>query len=321
MKYKLVHPLWTHLPALLIILAAVFFTLKAMPLPDPAPVHFDLSGQPNAYGSPWTGSALLLGLSSGFLILSTWLDELWARQEKKKTFNWMSLFDEFAIGSMCGVQVAYVNILASPQPVFPLPWVAMVTACGLGTGLAVILEILRPYRHYERKLIIEDTGRISDEITRIIKSGQPLAYRESQNPPYAGALAVIVPLILIVAAIFTWTALTWLSVILVVIALGMISTYGGFRTQVTRDFIIVKIGVLGIKLLQLKTSDIAAVEVHSFSPLRDFGGYGIRFNREMQAYYLQGDRGVKITARDGKKYLIGSDHPEHLAAVIDLVRV
>jgi len=397
MKGKLVHPLWTHLPALLLIVVAAFFTVKALPLPDPAPVRFDLSGQPNTYGSPWISSSLLLGLSVGFLILSLWLDELWARQEKKKTFNWMSLFDEFAIGSMCGVQIAYVNMLASAQmifpfpwvemvtacglgtglavvlelirpyrhyekkpaiedvsqvaeeitriiqagqpvsywesqnppyvgalmvivPLFPFPWVEMVTACGLGTGLAVVLELIRPYRHYEKKSAIEDVSQVAEEITRIIQAGQPVSYWESQNPPYVGALMVIVPLIMIVAAVFTWASLPWLSIILGLIAVAMIGTYGGFRTQVTRDMVTVRMGLLGIKLLQLKTADITGVEVHSFSPLREFGGYGIRFNSEMKAYYLRGDRGVKITAGDGQKYLIGSDRPEHLAAVIDLVR-
>ncbi len=320
MKSKLVHPLWTHLPALLLILVAIFFTVKALPLPDPAPVHFDLSGQPNAYGSPWISSSLLLGLSIGFLILSLWLDELWARQEKKKTFNWMSLFDEFAIGSMCGVQIAYVNMLASAQMIFPFPWIEMVAACGLGTGLAVVLELIRPYRHYEKKLAIEDMSQVAEEITRIIQAGQPVSYWESQNPPYMRALMVIVPLIMIVAAVFTWTSLPWLSIILGLVAVAMIGTYGGFRTQVTRDMVTVRMGLLGIRLLQLKTTDITGVEVHSFSPLQDFGGYGIRFNSEMKAYYLQGDRGVKITVGDGKKYLIGSDRPEHLAAVINSVR-
>jgi len=39
----------------------------------------------------------------------------------------------------------------------------------------------------------------------------------------------------------------------------------------------------------------------------------------MKAYFLKGDRGVKITTRAGKKYLIGSDHPERLAVVIGTV--
>ncbi len=65
--------------------------------------------------------------------------------------------------------------------------------------------------------------------------------------------------------------------------------------------------------------DIAAVEIHEFSLLKDFGGYGIRFNREMKAYYLHGTRGVKITVNGGKKYLIGSDRPEQLSTVIRAV--
>ena len=78
-------------------------------------------------------------------------------------------------------------------------------------------------------------------------------------------------------------------------------------------------GLLGIRLLRMKTSDIASADLHNFSPLRDFGGYGIRFNKEMKAYFLNGERGVKITTRAGKKYLVGSDHPERLAAVINTV--
>jgi hypothetical protein len=82
----------------------------------------------------------------------------------------------------------------------------------------------------------------------------------------------------------------------------------------------VKMGILGIQLLCVKSGEIMSAEVHEFSPLRDFGGYGIRFNQEMQAFFLKGDRGVKITTAGNKKYLIGSDQPGHLAAVINAVR-
>lgn len=126
MKIKFIHPLWTHLPALLLIAAAAVFTVTAFPLPDPAPTHFDINGKPDAYGSPWTS---------------------------------------------------------------PLP--------------------------------------------------------------------------------------------------------------------------------QLKTGEITAVELHYFSALHDFGGYGIRRNSGIQAYFLKGDRGVPLPAASGRKYLLGPDGPEQLAAVID----
>ena len=305
---------------MLLIAAAVVFTLMAFPLPDSAPTHFDINGKPDAYGSPWTSSLLLLGLSTGFLILSAWLDELWARQEKKKTFNWISLFDELAIGDMCGIQIAYVNMLRSSGQVFSFPWLEIALACGLATGLAALLEFIRPYRHYEKVYAVPDTSMIREKIARIRQSGQPLDYRESQNPAYAGVLAVMLPAAMFVAAAFTWPALPWLSILLILIGFGFITTYGGFRISVTGDSVAVKMGILGINLLKLKTAEITAVELHNFAPLHDFGGYGIRINSEMQAYFLKGDRGVLVSAAGGKRYLLGSDHPEQLAAVIDAAR-
>ena len=56
-----------------------------------------------------------------------------------------------------------------------------------------------------------------------------------------------------------------------------------------------------------------------YAPLKDFGGYGIRFGKGMKAYILRGTRGVKITTLNGKKYLVSSDHPERLLAVLQMV--
>ena len=93
MKMKFIHPLWTHIPAILALLAGVAFTLRALPLPDPAPLHFTFGGQPDRYGSPWMSTIWQAGISILYIILSIVLDEAWARQEKRKTFNWVSLFD------------------------------------------------------------------------------------------------------------------------------------------------------------------------------------------------------------------------------------
>lgn len=320
MRYNLVNPLWTHLPALVLVVVAVVITLAAVPLPDPAPTHFDIKGKPDAYGSPWMSSLLLLGLSIGFLVLSAWLDELWARQEKKKAFNWISLFDELAIGDMCGVQIGYISMLRSSSPQFSFPWVEITVACAVATGLAVLLELARPYRRYEKPDQVEETNHVKVDVESLMGPGKTLDYRESQNPAYAGVLAIVGPAAMFVTAALTWTGLPWLSVILILVGFGSVATYGGFRTAVTRDTVSVKMGILGINLLKLKTAEITAVELHSFSPLHDFGGYGIRYNSGVQAYFLRGDRGVLLSAAGGKRFLLGSDHPEQLAAVIDAAR-
>ncbi len=319
MKSKFIHPLWTHVPAILGLLAGVVFTLKAMPLPDPAPLHFTWNGQPDRYGSPWMSTIWQAGISILYIILSIVLDEAWARQEKRKTFNWVSLFDDVTIAALATVQITYVNMLASSNYVYPFPWLLTIMAAALAAAIAIILEKMRPYRHYETSLAIEDISQVKAEVTRIVKTGQPLVYWEVQNPVYSKVLAVVVPVLMVVVAATAWSEVPWLSVLIALVGIGLTLVYGGFRAVVTREAIVVKMGILGIRLLRLKTSDITSAELHSFAPLRDFGGYGIRFNKEMKAYFLKGDRGVKITTHAGKKYLIGSDHPERLATVISTV--
>jgi hypothetical protein len=320
MKTKIIHPLWIHLPAVIVIVGLVIVTLISGPLPEQAPIHFDSSGHPDSYGSPLIVIIMILLIMVLFLAISGMIDELWARQEKKKTFNWLSLFDDFIVGGLGGVTIAYLGVLSESTPVFVFPWVEVVLVCGLAIVLAAILEIVRPYRKYESAVAAENIDGIQSDIDNIIKTGQPLVYWESQNPIYNTILAVALPLIFIGVAIATSFLAIWVSVLYIVLALLSFMMYGGFRTIVNQDMLMMKLGVVGIPLLKIKMSDINEIEIHNFSPLKDFGGYGIRINREMKAYFLTGNRGVKLTLSDGRRYLIGSDHPERLAAVIDALR-
>ena len=152
-----------------------------------------------------------------------------------------------------------------------------------------------------------------------IETGKTIPHRESQSPAFAGILSIAVTLIMLVAAYFLWSQWIWLSIIFIIIAIGMLSTFGGFRTTVNRANLTVKMGFMQIPLLNLKTSEMVTAGVHSFKATRDFGGYGIRFNQDMQAFFLKGGSGVKVTTADGKNYLIGSDQPETLLAAVNEV--
>jgi hypothetical protein len=88
MKSRLIHPLWTHLPAAGVLIYLIIRLVMDGPFPGNSPVHFNWQGEPDSYGSPWLGFGLTLGLSLFFIGLSLFLDENWARQEKEKTFNW-----------------------------------------------------------------------------------------------------------------------------------------------------------------------------------------------------------------------------------------
>jgi len=63
-------------------------------------------------------------------------------------------------------------------------------------------------------------------------------------------------------------------------------------------------------------ADVAAVRPLQYSPLRDYGGWGIRKGRTGWAYNARGDRGVLLTLGSGDTLLIGSQQPERLAAAL-----
>jgi len=64
---------------------------------------------------------------------------------------------------------------------------------------------------------------------------------------------------------------------------------------------------------------IRAQRALTYHPLRDYGGWGIRYGKHGRAYNVSGDRGVIFTLADGRTLLIGSQRSEELSAAIAAV--
>jgi hypothetical protein len=66
--------------------------------------------------------------------------------------------------------------------------------------------------------------------------------------------------------------------------------------------------------------EIRACEARTYRPIREYGGWGIRYGFSGMAYNVSGDRGVQLELHNGKRILIGSQRAEELAAVINHAR-
>lgn len=318
--FGLEHPWWTHLPAMMlwwgtaayIVVLSMSGNWPSVSIPG-TDIHLFLK--------PRSFALQILPISLFFIGLSIFIDELWARQERRKTFNWMSLLDEVIVGIIVVSGMARLHnnpdIFAQHQMSVDV-FVFFVFALTMAM-IAVLLELRRPYVPYEEPIVSEDTEALKREFADKSKSGERFAYWEAQNPIWQTGLIGVVSAMMIFSAIMSWKESPWTSFFLVVMAPVPFLAYGGLRISVMPEYVFVRLGMLGINLLTLPTRDIEEINVHSFAPLHDFGGYGIRFNREMKAYFFRGSRGVKITTKQGKKYLIGSDTPERLAAAIGFV--
>ncbi|SEH67110.1 hypothetical protein SAMN05192561_12715 [Halopenitus malekzadehii] len=70
---------------------------------------------------------------------------------------------------------------------------------------------------------------------------------------------------------------------------------------------------------QISWSEIERYEAKRYSPLREFGGWGIRWTPGEIAYNVSGDQGMWIERTNGRAVLVGTQHPEEFVRVIDRV--
>lgn len=62
---------------------------------------------------------------------------------------------------------------------------------------------------------------------------------------------------------------------------------------------------------------IKAYESITYRPLREYGGWGIRYGPGGKAYNVKGNRGVQLALQSGRKILLGSQNPEAFVYAID----
>ena len=320
-KPVLVHPLWIHLPAIAALAAFVIVLIVKSPLPARAPVHFRFNGQPNAFGSPWGFAGVTIGISILFIGISVFIDEFWARQEKAKHFNWLTPLDDVVVGWMAGMGINYLLFLDHwlKQDDTGFGFGFAILLIGATLALSLIIEAFRPYRAYSYNQAGRETLSFFEDLKQQLKGSARFIYWDNQNPFWVTLMSIFFPALFLTLAVVFWFQQIWIFYEMAILGILFILPYGGQRVLVTRQEVAVRWGVFGFRVMRLKTEDIGSAEVMEFSPLRDFGGLGIRFGQGMTAYFLRGTRGVVVTTKNSKKYLVGSDNPEQLLAVIKAV--
>ena len=97
-------------------------------------------------------------------------------------------------------------------------------------------------------------------------------------------------------------------------------TYAFYRMKLVTE---VRDDGLSIRFLPLRTqlipySHIKTCKARTYHPIREYGGWGIRYGRKGKAYNVSGNRGVQLELIQGKSILIGSQRPEELASAIQM---
>jgi hypothetical protein len=111
--------------------------------------------------------------------------------------------------------------------------------------------------------------------------------------------------------------------LLVMFALSLVFTgiFILFRleTRISREAVRIRFSPLHRSWRVYLWTDIREARIRSYSPIREYGGWGIRYGlggRGM-AYNVSGREGLQLVFHNGKKLLIGTAKGEELALVLE----
>ena len=96
--------------------------------------------------------------------------------------------------------------------------------------------------------------------------------------------------------------------------------YGmNLTTEVREDGLYYRLFPFHRSFQRIGSSDIRRGQSVSYRPVKDYGGWGIRYGTAGKAYNVSGNRGVQLELRDGRRILMGSQKPEDLAAAVHMI--
>lgn len=112
------------------------------------------------------------------------------------------------------------------------------------------------------------------------------------------------------------TALAVVGPLMILMGIGLAFLFYKMKllTEVREDGVHINFFPLTRQTVLFK--NIISCEVRTYRPIREYGGWGVRYGRFGKAYIVSGNRGVQLKLSNGKGLLIGSQRPEELAQAI-----
>jgi hypothetical protein len=72
----------------------------------------------------------------------------------------------------------------------------------------------------------------------------------------------------------------------------------------------------------VKWTEIQTIQLRNYKPVRDFGGWGIRYSfNQGKAYTIKGNQGIQLTLLSGKKFLIGTQKANEINKYLNQLQI
>ena len=105
--------------------------------------------------------------------------------------------------------------------------------------------------------------------------------------------------------------LIWFT-ILIGVGLPLLFYIIQLKTRVSEEGLHYQFFPIHLKERTIPFKDIESFKARKYSPLKEFGGWGIRFGFEGKAYNVSGEEGLQLVLKNKRKVLFGSRKAKEL---------
>ncbi|MBR5470034.1 MAG: hypothetical protein IKU78_06160 [Paludibacteraceae bacterium] len=123
-------------------------------------------------------------------------------------------------------------------------------------------------------------------------------------------------MILVVASAFYYEESTLEKIVVLVILIPFFLFVLNLETEISSEGISVRFFPFHLKKKFFAWDEIVKAEVREYSPLLEYGGWGIRRGKSGVAYNVKGNMGLQLVLKSGKKILIGTQKTEELKQIL-----
>jgi hypothetical protein len=100
------------------------------------------------------------------------------------------------------------------------------------------------------------------------------------------------------------------------IGIALIMLFATLRlvTEVHSDAVHIRFAPMRAK--RIPYDNIASMEVRTIRPIRDFGGWGVRYRKGAKGYLARGNQAVWLSMLDGRDIVIGTGQPDQFESAL-----
>jgi hypothetical protein len=91
-------------------------------------------------------------------------------------------------------------------------------------------------------------------------------------------------------------------------------------TQITAEGIACKLFPFHFSYRVFKWTEVSNCYVRKYSPIIDYGGWGIKYGLKGLAYNISGNFGIQLELKSGSKILIGTQKPDEVKKLLDEIK-